>query len=435
MLAVGAATFAFTAPAQGLDAANTGGPDVSGFPLYYTDNSGLSLELCVDGSAFCGGATRTDDGAGGPGVDAAPDGEGFYWMASSALNSTRGSLDLIEFAHEAAWVDVGQPMVFDRTRIRGDMQPGRYTLLTPYGRMRFTAEGTGARNVNVTQDLICGLGAGGTCAPKMTNWLRSTSAPTGYLGDSVSPTTVTGGPLRNELVLLNAQGNVIGRTRQFTVMGKLAAGPAAALSTDAVDFGNTRAPRQRSVVVNNLGDAPLTLDNVRVAGANTIAVAPTGCAARASLASGGSCRVNLVYTPGARKVSNATLILNDNTIAGVHRLTATAQTAAVTQAKRRVHFTPFKVGTSSRARRVIVENTGVVPMKIRSVSLSSNAHFKKMTGRGPLCAKGVTLRPGRVCATYVGFRPRSFGQKTSTLRIASNAVNSPFTVNLNGRGR
>ncbi len=318
-LAVGVATLAVTGPAQGLNTGKTGGPDASGFPLHYTDDSGVSLQLCVDGTARCGGATQLDDGAGGPGVSVAPDGEGFYWMATAAVRSPRGRID-VEFAHEAAWASATQPIVFDRTRIRGDLRPGRYTLLTPYGRTRFSAVGTGQRNVNLTQDPGCALTRGGPCSAKMTNWLRATGAPLGYLGNGAALTKVSGGPLRNSLILRAANGKVIGRTARFAITGKLADGAAALLPTHAVRFGNGAKVVHRSITLRNRGTAPLSLQGIRVVGANTFKVARTGCRAGTSLARGASCPINVTYRPGARNRSSARLVVNDNTIAGVHRV-------------------------------------------------------------------------------------------------------------------
>ena len=318
-LAVGVATLAVTGPAQGLNTGKIGGPDASGFPTHYTDDSGVSLQLCIDGTARCGGATALDDGAGGPGVSVAPDGEGFYWMATAAVNSPRGRID-VEFAHEAAWASATQPIVFSRTRIRGDMRPGRYTLLTPFGRTKFAAVGTGQRNVNLTQDPGCTLTRGGPCSAKMTNFLRATGAPAGYLGNGVSPTTVTGGTERNNLVLLDSNGKVIGKTARFAITGLLADGPAALLPTNPVSFGNGARLAHRSITLRNRGNAPLAVQGLRVDGAKNIKVARTGCRAGTSLAPGSSCAINLTFRPGALKRTSGRLVVNDNTIAGTHRV-------------------------------------------------------------------------------------------------------------------
>ena len=319
MLTVGLTTLAVTGPAQGLNTRKTGDPDATGFPSHYTDNSGVSLQLCVDGTARCGGATATSDGAGGPGVAVSPDGEGFYWMAVATVRSPRGTIN-VEFAHEAAWASATQRIVFDRTRVRGHLRPGKYTLMTPFGRTRFSAVGAGQRNVNLTQDPGCSLRRGGPCATRMTNWLRATGAPLGYLGNGASLTTVKGGTRSNNLVLHAANGKVIGRTARFAVTGKLAAGPAAILSTARVEFGRTSRVAHRTITLRNRGTARLTLQGVRLAGAKTIRLARNGCATRASVGSGAACRINLTYRPGPHRRSQATLVVDDNTIAGVHRV-------------------------------------------------------------------------------------------------------------------
>ncbi len=433
-LAVGASTFALTMPANALDTAKTG-PLLNGFPAFYTDNTGLSTATCTDGSANCGGATLASDGAGGPGITVAPDGEGFYWMATATVNSPRGSID-VEFAHEGAWVAVGQPTVFDRTRIRGDLTPGKYTLLTPYGQIRVSAVGTGQRNVNQTNDATCALPAG-ACGAKMTNWLVSTSAPAGYLGDSVSATTVTGSPLRNELVLLNSKGAVVGSTKRFIVMGKLVDGGAAILSSPTVDFGNTAKVAHRALGLKNQGNAPLTLQGITVAGSKNIKVDPTGCAAKATLASGASCAVNLTYTPGKLKVSKATLVINDSSTAGVHRVPVAAMTSSEFSAPKAVKFNATKVGASSKTRRVVVTNTGVQPLKVKGISVKGSGarSFERRTGQAPVCAKGSVVRPHASCAMYVAFAPKSFGAKTANLTVRTNAASSPNVVRLAGRGR
>ena len=252
----------------------------------------------------------------------AGDGEGFYWMATATVRSPRGSVD-VEFAHEAAWADPVTPLVFDRTRIRGDLRPGKYTLLTPYGKMSFSAVGTGQRNVNETQDLGCAQepGANARCAGKMTNWLRAVGAPLGYLGNSVALTTVRGGTFRNNLVLLDSAGKKLGSTARFAIMGKLAANePAAMLSTGAVMFGHTSKVVKRTITLKNQGTAPLSLQGISLVGAKTFKVSPTGCAARTSLASGANCPINLTYNPGLRRPTSARLLIDDDTIAGIHRV-------------------------------------------------------------------------------------------------------------------
>jgi hypothetical protein len=304
----------------------------------------------------------------------------------------------------------------------------------PYGSTQLPAPGG---TVNFTRDVPCQLSATSTCSGPTTNFLRSTAAAVGYLGGGGTLSTVTGGRLRNELVLRAPNGNVIGRTDQFAIVGKIAPGPSAALSATSVDFGNSATVRSRSVAIRNLGEAALNFSSIRVAGARTITLDPTGCAARATLASGATCRANLTYRPGAARQSLATLVIDDDTIAATHRVPLQARKTAVFSSARSVRFTARRVGTQSRARRILVDNTGVVPMRITGVSLTGgNARsFERRTGVGPLCRPGTRVRPGGSCAVYVAFTPTSFGLKTTNLTVRTNALTSPDQVRLTGRAR
>jgi hypothetical protein len=427
-LAVAVALLAVTAPVQAINNAKNGPLDARGFPEYFTDDSGISLAICEDGSANCLAATTAD-------LADTTDGEAFYWMATASVPSARGTID-VEFALEAAFSAPNVPMVFERLRVRGDLsQPGTYTLQHPYGSTKIDAVGTGQRNVNFTEDIPCALGATSTCNGPITNFLRATAGPAGYIGGGETLSRVTGGRLRNELVLRAPNGTVIGRTSQIAILGKVAPGPSAALSADSVNFGNAKTVRQRSVAVRNLGNAALNFNSIRVLGSNRLSVAPGGCGA--SLASGASCRVNLRYRPGAVKSAAGTLVINDNSIAATHRVPVRATTTGVTSSQRRLRFRATNVGRRSATRRIVVSNTGVVPMRIRSVRFSGGQarSFERRAGQAPRCTSGKLVRPRSACAIYVGFAPKNFGQKTTDLLVRTNNAVAVHRIVLNGRGR
>jgi hypothetical protein len=204
-------------PTYSLNTRQTGPRDNRGFPLYYTDNRGLSLRLCEDGTARCLQAVRGDL--------IPPEGEALYWAASATVHSRRGPID-VEFALEAAFGDAGRPIVFDRIRIRGHLnRRGGYVLLHPYGRNRFRAiTPREQRNVNVTQDRKCARVRNGRCRENIDNFLRAKNPPAGYVGFGERRTRVKGGTVRNTLVLKTRKGKVIGRAHRFEIVGKRAGG-------------------------------------------------------------------------------------------------------------------------------------------------------------------------------------------------------------------
>jgi hypothetical protein len=204
-------------PTYSLNTRKTGPRDNRGFPLYYTDNRGLSLRLCEDQTARCLNAARRDL--------VAPEGEALYWAALATIRSRRGPID-VEFALEAAFNDAGRHIVFDRIRIRGHLNNrGHYVLLHPYGRNPFRAiRPKFQRNVDITQDRACSLARRGRCRGHIDNFLRARKPPKGYVGWGTRRSRVRGGTVRNNLVLRTRQGRVIGRASRFEIVGKRAFG-------------------------------------------------------------------------------------------------------------------------------------------------------------------------------------------------------------------
>jgi hypothetical protein len=207
---VGAAT-----PANSINTNRTGRLDSRGFPLFYQDDSGLRLRLCETGTAQCARATRR--------ALTPPGGENFYWMATAHIPTSQGPLD-VTLALEAAFGGArGRlPIVFERLRIRGHLnEAGTYTLDHPYGSTSFRAiDPAEQRNVDFTIDRNCAVKRGGACGSGMiTNFLRSTNPPKGYVGFGGRRTLVTGGPVRNDMVVRNG-GAAIGQTDQIGIMGK-----------------------------------------------------------------------------------------------------------------------------------------------------------------------------------------------------------------------
>lgn len=214
-IAMGTTLLTFAGSAAALNGNRTGPLDNRGFPRYYTDDAGRSLQICDDGTAFCMRAR--------PQGLTPPDGEALYWAALSPLRTRRGTLS-VEFALEAAFGGPrGQrPVVFSRLRVRGHLnRAGRYVLQHPYGTLRFSAiTPQEQRNVNVTVDRGCSIARGGGCAARLTRWLRARTRHPGYLGRR-RRTPVTGGPVRNELELFAPGGDRIGRSARFRIIGKV----------------------------------------------------------------------------------------------------------------------------------------------------------------------------------------------------------------------
>jgi hypothetical protein len=431
---LGAAALGVVGPAQALNATGVGpaDPGQRGFPAYFTDDAGVALQLCDDGTAACL--------ATGPAELAPVDGEGFYWMATAELVGPGVNLS-IEFAAEAAWAGPSSPVTFDRLRIRGDVaEAGDYVVTHPYGTTTVTAEDpANARNVNFTDDVGC---AGAVCnfadmatSPNahITSWITSTTPPAGRLGDgsTAEAATVAGAPAS---VSVDGPGGSA-TTDQFVVMGKLA-NPRAVSVPTAVNFGNVRGTRTKNVRLLNLGTQPLTISAATLTGSKAITQTRTStCASGRVLAIGKACTVGLRYRPNGKRQAAATLRIRDD--AGLHAVRVRASSTAAVSVRKRLHFRSVRAHATGHTRRVVVTNRGALPLKVRSVKVAGrNARsFDIRSGAPRVCARGTSVPAGAQCAVYVGFEPRSFGPKKAGLVIRTNGLPASHTVSLSGSGR
>jgi hypothetical protein len=167
-----------------------------GFPAYYEDSSGLQVGLCIENPG-CPASPAASDMVG-------PDGEAFYQLANATVTGSNGQSVTVDFNVEAAFLDA-DPQTFGRIQVTAKgLEPGEtYTVDEPYGTINFTVDGNGnigGRTRAAQREETDGTFAG-TLTSSIGPFLRSTSAPAGYLGDGVTATTVTGGAVRNTMTV------------------------------------------------------------------------------------------------------------------------------------------------------------------------------------------------------------------------------------------
>ncbi|MFL6254425.1 MAG: choice-of-anchor D domain-containing protein [Pyrinomonadaceae bacterium] len=125
-----------------------------GFPLWYQDELGVKLQLCLDLSGNC---ITTPPVSGPASVTTAninfPD-EAFYWYADARINRSSGGNVRLVIAKEAAFTtplpSIGNQITFDRIRVRIDqLTPGAtYTITHPFGVMTAVANADGGIVIN-----------------------------------------------------------------------------------------------------------------------------------------------------------------------------------------------------------------------------------------------------------------------------------------------
>jgi sugar lactone lactonase YvrE len=192
------------------------------------------------------------------------------------------------------------------------------------------------------------------------------------------------------------------------------------------------------VTVSNVGNSTMTLTSYAFTGADpgdfSIDPKSTSCllTAGATLNSGQTCKIGVLFKPAATGTRNAYLVFLDNTVTNSNtvQLTGTGTAAAPAFVPGTVSF-PTTVPAQSKTIPVTVTNTGNVALEFSNIALAgANAGAFTFTGN---CAGG-SIAPNATCTLNVTFKPSSTGSYAATLNFTDNAPDSPQSVFVSGSG-
>jgi hypothetical protein len=199
--------------------------------------------------------------------------------------------------------------------------------------------------------------------------------------------------------------------------------PAAAVNPGALLFNSQAigmtSPAQ-AVTVTNMGSAPLTISNVAASGDFSI---QNGCSSVAAV--GGTCTIQVFFTPTATGNRTGTLTLTDNSAGSPHTISLGGAVGLVS-----VSFSPSSLSFPSAnlysnfQQTVTLTNTGVLPLSVTNVQIS-----------GPFSQSGVCtyLVGGANCPNIqITFNPTVAGPATGALTITDNAPGSPHVLPISG---
>ncbi len=209
--------------------------------------------------------------------------------------------------------------------------------------------------------------------------------------------------------------------------------------TDPVDvqptslsFGNqrvgTNSPSQPVAVSNTSGhDVDL---NIGLSNAQDYNV--TGCdggpGGQNTLPAGGSCNLQVVFSPNAEGQQDATLTVAGHDVSLSGR--GTRNTIGVSPGS--MAFGNQPVSTQSAARVVTVTNTGSENLQVGAPVLGGTNPLQFAVSDN--CSSVAVLQPGDQCTVTVAFAPTMQGPLSATLHINSDATSGADTVSLSGTG-
>src|SRR2546427_306481 len=190
-----------------------------------------------------------------------------------------------------------------------------------------------------------------------------------------------------------------------------------------------------TVTLTNTGTAALTINSFAPSG--DFAATSTGASAcpisPTTLAAGGTCTINVTFTPTASGARTGTLSLADNAGGSplIFFFNDTATTEIYTLSLHDALPIYQLLATTSTPMTVTLTNTGTAALTINSFAASGD-FAATSTGASACPTSPATLAAGGTCTINVTFTPTASGARTGTLSLADDAGGSPQMFSLSG---
>jgi probable HAF family extracellular repeat protein len=211
--------------------------------------------------------------------------------------------------------------------------------------------------------------------------------------------------------------------------------PVVRFSPGSLDFGSQLVGStngSQAIVLQNGGDAPLTISRVTLTGAQAgdFSITADGWTG-VQLLPGQIATLNVGFTPGAAGRRGASLSISDDAegLPQLVPLAGSGTAPAVRLSAGSLTFGAQLVGTTSGEQTLTLLNTGTAPLTLHGISLAGD-HARDFVVPGDLA--GVTVAPGQSRSVSVRFSPTAAGSRRATLAISDSAEGSPQLVTLSG---
>ena len=215
--------------------------------------------------------------------------------------------------------------------------------------------------------------------------------------------------------------------------------PGISIVPQSINFGNqTENVRSavQTVLVTNEGTAPLNITQISFtetdSTGNTDFAETDNCVGTVA-ASGGTCSINITFTPRSLTTETGTFSITDDAPGSPHTIdvtgTGVSTATAVTVTPSSLSFGDVTVGDTSSAQSVTITNTGTTTLNISGIATSGD-----FSQTNTCSALGNVLNVGQSCTVSVTFAPTVSGSRAGALSISDNAAGSPQSVALSGVG-
>jgi hypothetical protein len=212
----------------------------------------------------------------------------------------------------------------------------------------------------------------------------------------------------------------------FVIKISPSAGAAAAVAPGALVFGPTvvgSITAAQTATISDLGTTGLTVSNIAVSG--DFAIQSNNCGSVAP--SGGSCAIQVTFTPTALGTRNGALTITDSSAGSPRQiaLTGTGATGNLTPSAISLTFPNQAMATTSGAQTIILTAGAAA---IQSFNIQTSGDFSETNN----C--GISDPAFFTCALLVYFTPTTTGPRTGIITITDSAPNSPQIISMTGTG-
>jgi hypothetical protein len=202
-----------------------------------------------------------------------------------------------------------------------------------------------------------------------------------------------------------------------------------AFSSNPLGTSNTR-----TVMLSNRGSSSTSVSSIAISGTNASDFSETdNCTGRSLAASGGSCTINVKFSPTVAGAESALLTATDAAGTQTADLTGTGVLApGFSPSVSTIPFGNQQVTAISSAKILTVTNNGTTGLTISDVGVSgTNANDFAISANS---CSGATVGVNAACSVGVTFTPSKAGAETASLIFTDNAAGSPQSVGLTGTG-
>lgn len=209
-----------------------------------------------------------------------------------------------------------------------------------------------------------------------------------------------------------------------------AVSPSISATPSSISFGNVPVgtTNTQTIQIKNISSQSVSITGTSL---NVSGYHVSGLTVPLTLAAGATTHFNLAFTPSSAVLIKGTLTVNLNSprpalpisISG----TGTAATRSLSVSPTSLDFGSETVG-KTHLIPVTLKNNGNSGLTISGITVSDT----DFTTSGSVV--GVTLAVGQSATLNVIFAPQTVAANTATVKVSSNAANSPATINVTGKG-